>query len=75
MPDKKNDLRFRSKDEAIVAWHERWLGPDGSSRRACREPLLHRWVAQRDSFPAEYGELRAWVRRTDVSSGPLSHPE
>ena len=74
-PDPKNGLRFHSKDGAIVAWYERWLGPDASSRRVSRQPLLHRWVAHRKSFPAEDDELRTWVRRTDISSRPLSHPE
>lgn len=73
--DPKNNLCFRAKDGSIVAWHERWLGPDASSHRICRQPILNRWVARRDSFPTEDDELRAWTRRTDLESGLLSQPE
>ena len=74
-PDPENCLRFRSKDGPVVAWYERWLRPDASSRQLHRQPFLNRWVARRDSFPAEDNELRAWVGRREVSSGPLSQPE
>ena len=73
--DSTNNLRFRSKNGSIVAWHERWLGPDTSSRHVCRQPILNRWVARRNGFPVEYDDLRAWGRRTDFASGPLSVPE
>ena len=74
-PDPENCLRFRSKDGPVVAWYERWLRPDASSRQLHRQPFLNRWVARRDSFPAVDDELRAWVRRSGVNSEPLIHPE
>ena len=73
--DSKNNLSFINKSGSIVAWHERWLGPDESHRSLHRQPFLNRWVARRDSFPAEANELRAWNRRTDMESGLLSQPE
>lgn len=73
--DPKNNLRFRAKDGSIVAWHERWLGPDGSSRRLCRQPILNRWVARRNGIPREHNELRAWIRRTDLTNGLLASSE
>ncbi len=73
--DPKNNLRFRLKDGSIGAWYERWLGPDASSHRVCRQPILNRWVARRDSFPTEADELRTWNRQTDIASGLLSQPE
>lgn len=73
--DPTNCLRFRAKNGTVVAWYERWIGHDVSSRRAWRQPLLSRWVARRDSFPAEDSELRTWARRTDFNSGLLSQPE
>ena len=73
--DPKNNLRFINKLGSVVAWHERWLGPDASHQRLCRQPMLNRWVASRDGFPVEAGELRTWIRRTDMDSGLLSQPE
>jgi len=73
--DLKNNLRFLAKNGSTMAWHERWLGPDASTRRLCRQPILNRWVARRDSFPTEAGELRTWTRRTHLTSGLLSQPE
>ena len=75
LPDPENALRFRSQEGILAAWHERWIGPDVSSRRTHRQPLLHRWVAHLDRLPAEYDELRAWARRTTIASALLSHPE
>lgn len=74
-PDHSNPLRFLSRNGRIVAWYERWLGPDSITRRVCRQPLLNRWVARRDSFPAADDELRAWERCTDYSAGLLSQPD
>jgi hypothetical protein len=73
--DFKNNLRFLNKSGSIVAWHERWLGPDASHRSLRRQPMLNRWVARRDGFPVEAGELHVWNRRTDMESGLLSQPE
>jgi hypothetical protein len=73
-PDPKNCLAFRAKGKT-VAWYERWISHDISSRRVWRQPLLSRWVARRDAFPVEEDELSNWARRTDSTSGLLSHPE
>lgn len=74
-PDHSNPLCFLSRDGRLVAWYERWLGPDSTTRRVCRQPLLNRWVARRDSFPVADDELRAWQRCTDYSAGLLSQAE
>jgi len=73
--DSKNNLRFLNKSGSIVAWHERWLGPDASHRSLRRQPMLNRWIARRDGFPPEVCELNTWNRRTDMESGLLSQPE
>lgn len=75
VPDPQNALRFRAPNGVLAAWHERWLGPDNHSRRTHRQPLLSRWIAKRECVPAEYAELMAWARRTDVLAGTLSRPE
>lgn len=74
-PDYSSPLRFVSEDGRVAAWYERWLGPDSTTRRVCRQPLLNRWVARRDSFPAADEELRAWERCTDYTAGLLSQPD
>lgn len=73
--DPINCLRFRAKNGDVVAWYQRWIGHDISTRRAWRQPLLSRWVARRDGIPAAENELRSWGRRMDYTSGLLSHPE
>lgn len=73
--DSKNNFHFLDRSGNVVAWHERWLGPDGSHRSLRRQPMISRWVARRDGFPIEANELRAWNRRTDMKSGLLSQPE
>lgn len=75
MPDASNALRFRSKRGEIVAWFERWIGPNSTSRSVCRQPMLSRWIARRDSFPANEDELQKWARRTDFTVATLSRPE
>jgi hypothetical protein len=73
--DPTNNLRFRSKAGNIVAWYERWVGPELSHRRLSRQPMLNRWVARRDSFPSQYNDLTQWTRKADVTSGLLTSPE
>ena len=75
VPDPQNALRFRTPNGVLAAWHERWLGTDTNSRRSHRQPLLNRWIAKRECIPAEYDELQAWTRNTDMLSGALSRPE
>lgn len=69
--DSRNNLRFLSEDGTPVAWYERWLGPEPSSRRVLRQPILNRWVARRNGFPCDQKELREWTQQIDFTSGEL----
>mgnify|MGYP001492419397 CR=1 FL=1 len=75
IPDASNALRFKSNDGKTVAWFERWIGPNTSNRSLCRQPILSRWVARRDSFPMHENELERWIRRTDFSANDILNPE
>jgi hypothetical protein len=71
--DPENALRFRSHNGTPAAWHERWIGANEHPRRAHRQPILQRWIANRESLPA--GALRGWQSKIRFTSGLLSRPE
>jgi hypothetical protein len=74
-PDASNPLRFKSNNGKTAAWFERWIGPNSSNRSVCRQPILSRWVARRDSFPTHENALERWSRRTEFSTNDLLNPE
>ena len=73
--DQNNPLQFRSSNGKVAAWYERWLGSEERHNRLCRQPILSRWIAKRDSLPSILGDIRNWKRCYHRRSHVLSRIE